>query len=162
MSQNTSHQYGFTLLEFLVSVGILAIISAVLMQSLYTVLVIRSKQQSIETTAAQSRLVFDDITKSVSNAISITVTANRLDVRGTPCISYRFVSPIMEKATDATLACAPTAFSPLTTPDINVTMFTAVKNANGSVSLVMTGQFQDQFGSHDYQYQTSVIPKVTL
>ncbi len=159
---------GFTLLELLVAVTIMGGIGIVAMQSLYSIFTVRSKQESLETTASSSRAVFTTITAAILQAAQIAIpSATSINVTGTPCraIRYNSVSKIVEQALDLGSPCSPPttgSFDSFTPAGVTINAFSVTKSADGAVTVSLSGTFKDVFGSHDFNYQTSVVPRVTI
>lgn len=167
MSHNISKsKFGFTLLELIVSIGILAAVSVVLIQGLYTIVSIRSKQQSIETSGAGVRTLFTTIVNSIEQAKTVTINGNIIqitdsnDPNGCRTIQY-YPSPtsaLFQAMPSPT--CSPNGTDKFIPDNVSITSFTAVKNiADGSIAITMVGSYKDSLGSHSFNYQTTAVPR---
>jgi len=163
MSRNTN-KLGFTLLEFLVSIGILSTISVVLVGILYTILIVRSKQQSIEISDTAARTVFTTITNAIESAsASPTFASNTLSIIGNPCRLIQFIPTpgILQQAVNPSPGCLPVPAGTLTPSNVQISEFSITNNGNVVIA-TMGGTYKDSFGSHDFRYQTSVVPRISL
>lgn len=166
MLHNIKNSCGFTLIEVLVSAGILALTAGILMGSLYTILSVRSKQQSIESSTSSVRVVLTTIANAIETAAtSPTVSGNSVSIKGTPCRTIRLTSGVLEQATlddpNCTLPLT-SGFAALSPPGVTIATFNPVKNPDASISISLAGTIKDSFGSHDFNFQTTVTPRVTL
>lgn len=155
---------GFTLLDLLISVGILGGIGIIIVGSLYTILITRSKQQSIEATAASSRALLTTLTNAIVEADQVTVpAADTIQIKGAPCRSIRKNGLQLEQALDISVPCvAPTSGWTIFTP-VNITVSSFVVSKVGkSIQIQMSGNYKDAFGTHDFDYQTSATPRSTI
>lgn len=156
---------GFTLLELVVALGIFGSIGIVIVGTLYTVLVIRSKQQSIETSSHAARAVLTTVTNAILVAKHVSVpSSDTVRITGEQCRTIRKNGSNLEQAVDISPTCTPpTSGFVVFTPDgVSVTAFAVVMTGSDAVQISFSGTYIDAFGSHDFNYQTSATPRVTL
>lgn len=169
MSHHTNnHLLGFTLLELLVSVGILGAIGVTLVGSLYSILTVRSKQQSVEVAGLNARGVLTTIASAIETASSSPVIASGvIKIKGSPCRSIARISGAIYQATDYSSNCSAPGTVTISDPQLtatgsmSITQF-SVASASGLYTATISGTYKDGFGSHDFQYDTSVIPRIAL
>lgn len=164
MSQITKR--GFTLLELLVAMAIFGALSLVSVQSLWDTLSTRSKQYSIENSTSVIRPVIAAVTQQVISASSINIfSASEIRITGTTlCTTIKQNGTAIVLGTDAVATCAPGTFTPLTAPPVSITTFSITPTGMSPkvVSVSITGLYKDSIGSHNFQYNFSVSPRVAL
>lgn len=157
---------GFTLIELLVALAVFGGISIAIVGSLYTILITRSKQLSIETSASMSRAVLTTITNGIVGARQVAIPSpDTIEMTGSPCRTIRKNGSIIEQAIDDTASCVPpgSGFAQFTPDGITVTSFTAMLDSGGgAINIEFGGTYSDSFGSHDFEYTTSAVPRITL
>lgn len=171
---------GFTLVELLVAIVIFAGVSMVGVQLLWDTLSTRSKQTSIESSSDNFRLFVSTLTKAVQSARSVKVDpadlskieiTAKIDVTGEPCrtIKLNTTDQTIVQATDNTLPfCQPpddsASFSPLTKPEIKIQQleFSSPGNSVQVVTIKIKGVYEDNLGDHPLDFQTTIMPRITL
>ncbi len=171
MSQHTN-QKGFTLVELLISTLIVAGLSVVSVNMLYTTLSSRAKQTSVETSTDSVRVLYTTLSSAVEAAKSITVVnSTTIQITGTPCRTIKYDNPTkaLVQAIDTSALCtAPEVIGPsytgLTSNQIQILTFSLspTGNAPSSVTISLTGTYKDSVTDHPFTYYTTVTPRITL
>lgn len=175
MSQITNQQgravgaQGFTLIELLVAMVIFSALSLVSVQILWNTVTTRSKQYSIENSAAAIRPIEATLTQSILSASGVNVASvTQIQITGSVCrtIQWNATNKSLEEATDTSASCVPptTGFTPLTVTPVSITVFTISPTGTSPkvVTFSITGLYKDSLGSHAFQYNFSVAPRVAL
>lgn len=160
---------GFTLIELIVAIAIFGALSLVSVQSLWDTLSTRSKQYSIENSASAIRPIVAILTQAITSATSINIqSATQIQITGTSCMTVQLntSSKALEMASVTAASCTPpsSGFSALTPPTVTITAFTLspVGATPKVISIFIAGLFKDSIGSHAFQYNFSVSPRVAL
>lgn len=159
---------GFTLVELLIAISIVGIISAVATQLLFDTVTTRSKQQSIENSSDDIQFFVFDITKSIQESKSINIPdAQTIEIsKDTECIKMRYNSPDLsiEKAIDANPPCNPSLFVKTTQENTKITKldFSPIGFLPKTVNIKVEGSVKDAFGDHPINFETNVMPRVSL
>ena len=176
MSQSTKYSQrislngqGFTLLELIIAIAIIGSLSVVSLQSLWDTLSSRSKQYSLENSSSALRNVINTLTEAIVTGNQVNVVSSSvIKITGTTCrtIQYDNSTKSLVQATSDVPTCTPptTGFVPLTPVNITITSFTfaPVGPFPNFVTIVITGFTQDSLGKHDFNYTTTVTPRITI
>jgi prepilin-type N-terminal cleavage/methylation domain-containing protein len=161
--------YGFTLIELVVAVAIMAAISVVSIQLLWDTVAARSKQYQIEGSTENIRNIVTDITGYVKEAKSINIPdAQTIEITAEVCRTIRFnaVNFRLEMAIDNSVSCIPptSGFGYITSQEIALSKFefSPVGFLPESVNFVVEGIYEDSLGEHQFEYNTTIIPRVDL
>ncbi len=162
-------QHGFTLIELLVAIAIFGALSLASVQTLWDTLTTRSKQYSIENSASAIRPIIATLLQAITSASSVTVvSATQIQITGAPCrtIQLNVATNALEQAVNASDPCTPPAsgFVALTPPAVTITAFSlSPTGATPKVVLIAVGgTYNDSLGSHAFEYNVSVSPRVSL
>lgn len=161
---------GFSLLEVIIAVAIIAGLSIVSVQSLWDSISTRSKQYSLETSASVMRQTLSTMTQAIisSNQVSIDVSSTSIKITGSPCrtIQLNSVAHTIDQAVSAVPSCTPptSGFSAMTPSNVTINSFTLNPTGSGvtTVTLTIAGVYKDSLGSHSFQYDTTVSQRTTL
>ncbi|MDP3998941.1 MAG: prepilin-type N-terminal cleavage/methylation domain-containing protein [bacterium] len=170
MLQHTDkNSQGFSLIEVLVAIAILAGLSFVSTQLLWDTVTTRSKQVSIEGSSDNLRFFTQTLTKSIQSAKSVSIPdTSTIKVTAQPCRTLRFNSSLqtIEQAVDDSASCVPptAGFQTLTKDQITVTFFevSPVGDFPQAVTIKLQGTFKDGLGEHPIDFITTVSPRMNL
>lgn len=178
-SQNKGKSTGFTLIELLVAISIIGIVSVMSVNLLFTTVISRARQGSIQTTSEDVRNFINLLTQSVKEANTITLVGTteigtkqiKTSASGTDyiCRTFKWSDWLGKKsivyAEDNSVNCEPptTGLSPIidSKTDLNDPYYTEITSLNISqndqmITLILSGNHKDPFGQHDFSYNTNI------
>lgn len=165
---NQINSQGFTLVELLVAIAIMGIISVVAVRSLYDIVSVRAKQQSIEISSDSFRTLTRLITKSVIESNNVDVPNNHeLNITGNnSCETLRY-DPSTASVLYAKVSMAPctppnSGFTTLTDPDLVINNFSLTPTGTDIkvVSVEIDGFYKNSLGDHPIKYSTTITPRL--
>ncbi len=168
INRNFQIYKAFTLIELLIAVGIIGIISVVTVNLLFTTVLNRSRQNSIQYGSEDARNFMELISTNVRESTSpVQVNPTLLKTYGTTCRNFRLNTSnfAFEIAEDASGSCNPSLYNRLS--DENTTIYAPggtipnIFSLNGSeVSIQISGNHKDPFGKHEFSYNTVVTQRI--
>src|SRR4030042_2122809 len=174
---------GFTLVELLVSIGIIGIISVISTQTLWNSITTRSKQDSIEVSSENFRTFTKNLTNYIQESNSVDISSDskiiKLVKKGTDTevdvcrtIRYNSTKKSIEEAAVIGVGCIPTEDSSLfhiVTEDegrLEVDTFTLSPTGlqPNTVTVTIIGQYLDLLGEppHPISFVTTITPRIAL
>lgn len=160
---------GFSLIEILVAVAILAGLSVVGTQLLWDTLTTRAKQTSIESASDNLRLFTSTITKAIQSAKSISIPDfSTIKITGDPCLTIRFNSgnKTIEQAIDSSSSCVPPSggFKAITKSEMIIQNleFSPAGGLPQVVTIKIDGIYKDGLGEHPVNLTTTVASRISL
>ena len=164
-----NYSKGFTLIELLVAAGIISVLAIFSTQLVFDSITTRSKQYSIQDSSDNVRTFLSDITDAVVGASQVAIpNSSTVEITSVVCKSFRYnaVELSIESAIDASAACAPptSGFTKITRDDIEISLlqFGPVEASPDFVTLSLVGEYKDSLGSHPFNYQTTLVPRIKL
>lgn len=161
---------GFTLIELLVAAAIIGVISIVSVNLLYTTVLTRARQDSIKASSEDVRSIFGNLSESIIQSDTVklvgsTEISTKKEVEGADpdiCRTFKLNGTTVELAEDISDGCSyPTSgFLVVTDPNTTVNVFDITETDN-LFEITISGTHQDSFGEHDFNFNTSVIPRVS-
>lgn len=158
---------GFTLIELLVAIAIIGIISIVAVQTLYDSVTIRARQNFIEDSSDDFRILASNITKNVMEAQRVSVP-NPSEIRIT---GDGYCQTIIYDDANNTIVSSQVTSDPCTPPDSNFVTITdsnlivtrlrfhPTGNSLKTVSMEFEGNYKNSLSDHPFQYKTSVTTR---
>lgn len=163
-----SKKNGFTLIELLIAIAVMGIITIGAVKTLYDILVIRAKQQSLENTSDNFRSLLQLVTTSIHEAQYVSVTDNN-EVRIVGpyvCRTIKFdpATGIVAQAEDAETPCTPpdSNFKNITGSNLIISNFTfsPIGTGNTFINIDIEGTYRNSLGDHPVKYQTTITPRL--
>lgn len=158
---------GFTLIELLIAVAVIGTLSVVTTKLLFSSVLAKSKQQSIEVSTNTIHLFLAEVTKLIQEAQSVSLpSTNSIEiVNSSGCTRFRYITGSIEKAFDANTPCNATTYSKVTDNDIKISSlqfskYPSVSYLPNSVAISILGVINDPFGEHPFNYETTVFPRL--
>ncbi len=156
-------QQCFTLIELLIAVAIVGVISVASVNLLFTTVLNRARQNSIQYASSDARNLIEIISKSIKQSTNVEASGSQLKITATTCRTLHLEGNSVLMATISTPSCVPPSASSgdlkMTDVDTIITSFVVAKIGD-SISLLIAGNHKDAFGKHDFSYDT-VITKRT-
>ena len=169
MLPNINKNYGFTLVELLVAIGIIGIISVISTQLLWNTVTTRAKQESIEVSSENFRTFIKYLTNSIQEAGSINIpNSSTIEIKGKICRTIHLKADKIEEAQSFAANCLPpdTSASYLRVTPVGVELDTYTFSPTGlnpdSVTITIIGIYRDSLGEHPINFVTSVTPRITI
>ena len=160
---------GFTLIELLVAIAAVGVLATVSVNLLYSTVLSRSRQNSIATSSNDIRGFISGLTKDIKEANLVDVksaTEIRFEVLDDLCKAYYLDDKSIKLAVNEISGCAPPDPDPgtdksVTSPSTEVAVleFSPVSSDPESVNVKISGQSKDSFGTHDFSFETAVVPR---
>ena len=154
---------GFTLVELLVAIAIIGSISMVGVKMLYDIVSINAKQQTIEDSSDNFRMVARMITKAVVEAQSIKVPGpNQIELsKEGVCQSFQYNPDNLAILHSASCPFDAGNSSQITTSELKINNFSISSEENFKVITVeMEGIFKNALGDHPVSYKTTITPRI--
>lgn len=161
--QKLAKSRGFTLIELLIAASIIGVISVISVKLLFSTVLSRARQESIQTSNEDARMIMELIGKTTREAKRLTVdTPTELSTEGNVCRTFRLNGTDIEMAEDVTTDCfAPTSgFAKLNGDSTVINSFSIVKNES-EIELSLSGSTNDAFGKHDFSFDTVVVKRTS-
>lgn len=159
---------GYTLVELLVAILIIAAISVISVNILWDSLTTRSKAYAIERSSDNFRQFIQTLTNSIYEAKAINIPSSGvIEISGDPCMTLSFNSGgnYIEGLSDLSTNCTPptSGFERMTDESIIVARFDTqpVGNLPTDVNVEITGVYKDSLGEHPFEYKTTIHPRVS-
>lgn len=161
---------GFTLIELLVAAAIIGVISIVSVNLLYTTVLTRARQGSIKASSEDVRNIFEDLANSIRQSESASLVGStqvsiKKEIEGVEpdvCKTFRLNGNSIEYAEEVNDGCSYpiSGFSIITDPNTFVNIFNITQTGN-LFEITISGFHKDPFGEHEFNFQTSVVPRVS-
>jgi prepilin-type N-terminal cleavage/methylation domain-containing protein len=156
---------GFTLVELLIALGIIAGLSVAATALLWDMITVQSRQAAATTGNHQAQLLVHTLSKHVQAARTVSVpNAHTLELRGTDCITYRYI-PINQHLERATFVCGSSpVFETIHPASMKITTFalSPVMPQTSLVNLTLSGQVEDTVTTHPFSIHTTVTKRSNL
>lgn len=152
---------GFTLIELLIAASLVGIVSIVSVKLLFTTVVGKARQESIQMASQDVQVFVDLLTSTVKQAKRVTLASpTEISTEGSVCRAFRLNGDSIEMAEDASSGClAPTTgFTKLTNENNYVESLVLTKN-DYEVEISISGYTKDSFGKHEFSYDTTVVKR---
>ncbi len=169
IKNNFKNKYkGFTLVEILIAVAITGIISIISIQGLFDIISIRAKQQSIEESSENFRIIIRALSKAATESINIDIpNINEIRITGEKecqTIKYNSVNKSLEKALVSQNPCIPpdSNFQTITNSEITITKF-SLSPIGQNVKLILLeveGYYKNSLGDHPIKYTTTITKRI--
>lgn len=159
---------GFTLVELLIAIAIMGTITVAAVKSLYDILTIRAKEQTLEDSSESLRTLIQLVSISIQEAQYVSVVnSNEVRIVGPDsCKTIRFdsVAKVVTKSETLVIPCVPptTDFKNITRDDFVITSFSfsPIQPRNLFVNMEIEGFYRNSLGDHPVSYQTSITPRI--
>lgn len=160
---------GLTLVELLITIGIVSTLSLVSVRLLWDSLSVRSTQYATQYSSDDFRLALKTMTKAIQEAETLNVPDSlTLETTGTSCYTFRYNATLksLEQAIDSSASCAPpsSGFIQMTQDEIKIDtfQFSPVGERAHTVKIDIVGKYKDSTVSHPFKFNTTVTSRVTL
>lgn len=159
--------FGFTLIELLIAIAVISIISVVAIRVLYDTVATKAVHYAISGSNQEVRALIGTLTTAIQSANNVAIpNSTTLSLRGDPCQTIRQNGTQLEIATAYGAGCIPPTsnFVPLTNSHLVVSNFSLspITAMASYLNLYLDGTYTDNLGTHAYQYQTTVNPRVNF
>jgi prepilin-type N-terminal cleavage/methylation domain-containing protein len=162
---------GFTLIELLVAASIMGIISTVSVKLLFSTVLGKARQNSIQISSDDIRNYVSKLSKAVKEAdIIIPVSSSELQIKGNSCYTFKMESGSLKYASDSSSGCTPPSSLETVTNTgdviykpgdvVNGKVIPSVFEVSDSkVDFKLSGKINDTFGKHDFSYNTIITKR---
>ncbi|MGD8744389.1 MAG: prepilin-type N-terminal cleavage/methylation domain-containing protein [Candidatus Woesebacteria bacterium] len=177
MLQDTKKYKGVTLVELLVAVAILGIVSVISVQGLWDIVTSRNKQYQLENSSDLFRSFLSSVSRDLVESSEVKViSTSDLRVKGAKScrvIRHNSTDNSIEEFVDTTDGCeldcvddpvclsSKGGFRKVSNESYDITKleFSPVVDFPDSIGISIEGTFEDNLGSHNIDYTTSVSPR---
>ncbi len=163
-THNLTLKKGFTLIELLIAVGIIGIISVVTVNLLFSTVLNRSRQNSIQYSSEDVRNFMELMSKNIKEANSVDlISPTEIKITGYDCRTFHLEGTSVAMAVDTTSPVCTPPISNSTDPKItDKDTYVDVLNISKSgstITVVISGKHKDSFGQHDFSYNTLITKR---
>jgi len=173
MSALTKKNNGFTLIELMVATVIMAAVSLVSVQMLWSTVLVRSKQQSIEDSSDDIRQILSKISKNIVSAkkiISVTDYNMQIVDNSDYCHKIYLQSSVIIESNYSDSGCVNIISPTLNLTSVKITNVSEnppvplfkKESGNNLITITIVGKIKDNLGEHTISAATSAVPRNNL